>query len=132
MHESTSCSGRSVISILTAVVSKIFKQVNIHKASEPGGLPGRVLRACVDQPASVFTDIFNLSLSKSVIPACFTQTTIVPVPKNIKVTCLNDYCPIAMKSFESLVMVHINTLSPDTMDTHQHSREESTTMPFPP
>ena len=32
----------------------------------------------------VFTDIFNMSLIESVIPTCFKQTTIVPVPKNTK------------------------------------------------
>jgi hypothetical protein len=26
-----------------------------------------------------------------VIPTCFKQTTIVPVPKNTRLTCLNDY-----------------------------------------
>ena len=50
---------------------KTFKQVNIHKAAGQDGLPGRVLRACADQLVSVFTDIFNLSLSESVIPTCF-------------------------------------------------------------
>jgi hypothetical protein len=38
----------------------------------------------------------------------FKQTTIVPVPKNTKVTCLND--------FERLVMAHINTIIPETLD----------------
>jgi hypothetical protein len=52
-----------VITLSAADVSKTFKQVNIHKAAEPGGLPERVLQACADQLASVFTDIFNLSLS---------------------------------------------------------------------
>ena len=57
------------------------------------------------------------SLIKSVIPTCFKQTTIVPVPKSSKVTCLNDYQPIAftsvaMKGFERLVMAHINTIIP--------------------
>ena len=65
MHESTSCSGR-LITLSAADVSKTFKQVNIHKAAGPDGSPGRVLRACADQLASVFTDIFNLSLSESV------------------------------------------------------------------
>ena len=59
-----------------------------------------------------------------VIPSCFKQTTIVPVPKNTKVTCLNDYQPIAltsvpMKCFERLVMAHINTSIPDTLDQLQ-------------
>ena len=80
-----------VITLSIANVSNTLKQVNIHKAAGPDGLPGRVLRACADQLASLVTDTFNLSLSESVIPTCFKQTTIVPVPKNTKVTCLNDY-----------------------------------------
>ena len=74
--------------------------------------------------ASVFTDIFNLSLIESVIPTCFKQTTIAPVPKNTKATCLNDYRPVAltsvaMKCFERLVMAHINTIIQETLDQFQ-------------
>jgi hypothetical protein len=59
---------------------------------------------------------FHLSLTWSVTITCFKLTTIDPMPKNAKVTCLNDYCPvsltsIAMKCFERLVMAHI------TLDT---------------
>jgi hypothetical protein len=57
-----------VITLSADDVSKTFKQVNIHKAAGPDGFPGCVLRACADQLASVFTDIFDLSLSESVIP----------------------------------------------------------------
>ena len=60
-----------VIPLSVVNVSKTFKQVNIHKATGPDRLPGCVLRACADQLASVFTDIFNLSLSESVKPTCF-------------------------------------------------------------
>ena len=74
-----------VITLSVADVSKTFKQVNIHKAAGPDGVRGRVLGACVDPLACVFTDIFNLSLTQSVIPTCFKQITIVPVPKNAKV-----------------------------------------------
>jgi hypothetical protein len=74
-----------------ADVSKTFKQVNIHQDAGPDGLPGRVFRACADQLASVFTDIFNLSLTEFVTPTCFKLTTIVPVPMNTKITCLNNY-----------------------------------------
>jgi hypothetical protein len=66
-----------LIMLSVADVRKTFKQFNIHKAV---GLRGRVLKACADQLASVFTDIFNLSLTESVISTCFKQTTIVPVP----------------------------------------------------
>ena len=52
---------------------------------------------------------------------CFKQTTIVPVPKKVMVTCLNDYRPVALtsvavKCFERLVMAHINTIIPETLD----------------
>ena len=113
-----------VITLSVADVSKTFKQVNIHKAAGPDGLPWRVLRACADQLAGVFTDIFKMSLIESVRPTCFKQTTIIPVPKNTKATCLNDYRPmeltsVAMKCFESLVMAHINTITPETLDSLQ-------------
>jgi hypothetical protein len=77
----------------------------------------------MDQLASVFTDIFNLSLTETAIPTCFKQTTIVSVPKKAKVTCLNDYQPIALKSitmtcFEWLVMAH-NAIIPETLDPFQ-------------
>ena len=62
-----------VITLTVADVNKTFKQVNIHNAAGPDGLPGSVLRACADQLSSVFTDIFNLSLTESVIPTCFKQ-----------------------------------------------------------
>ena len=57
----------------------------------------------------------------------------VPVPKNTKVTCLNDYRPVALTSvtmsrFERLVIPHINTPFPDPLDTLQFaSRTNSST-----
>ena len=44
--------------------------------------------------------------------------------KNTKATCLNDYglialTSVAMKCFESLVMAHINTIIPETLDPVQ-------------
>ena len=46
------------------------------------------------------------------------------MPKEVKVTCLNDYRPVAltsvaMKCFERLVMAHINSILPDTLDPLQ-------------
>ena len=72
------------------LLSKTFKRVNPCKAAGPDGIPSRFLRACADQLAGVFTDIFNLSLSQSVVPTCFKMATIFPVPKKAKVIYLND------------------------------------------
>jgi hypothetical protein len=131
-----------LITLSIADVSKTFKQVNIHKAAGPGGLPRRVFRAGADKLVSVFTDIFNFSLTQSVIPTCFEQTTIVPVPKKAKVTCLNDFRPIALtseaiKCCERLVMAHINTIIPEThgpicMPTNRSTDDSTPHCPFPP
>jgi hypothetical protein len=90
-----------VITLSVAGVNKTFKQVNIHKAAGSDGIPGRVLKVCVDQLASVFTDIFNHFLTGSVIPTCFKQTNIVPMSKEAKIICLNDYRPVALTSTAS-------------------------------
>ena len=92
-----------------------------RKAAGPDGIPSRVLRACADQLAGVFTDIFNQSLSQSAVPTCFKRATTVPVPKKAKVTELNDYRPVAltsviMKCLERLVKDHTTSTLPDTLD----------------
>ena len=104
-----------------ADVSKTFKRVNPRKAAGPDGIPSHFLKACADQLAGVFMDIFNHSLSQSVVPTCFKIATIVPVPKRPKITELNDYRPVAltsviMKFFERLVKDHITSTLPDTLD----------------
>ena len=89
-----------MLPISVAEVSKTFKCDNplACKAPGPDGIPCHILRACADQLAGVFMDIFNLSLSQSVVPTCFKISTIVPVPKKVKVTELNAYRPLALTS----------------------------------
>ncbi len=72
----------------------------------------------------VFTDIFNISLSQAVVPTCFKATTIILVPKKSSPSCFNDYRPVAltpilMKCFERLVMQHIKSVLPPSLDPFQ-------------
>ncbi len=88
------------------------------------GITGRVLRSCADQLAGLFTSIFNESLATSVIPTSFKKSVIIPVPKNSKPSCLNDYRPVAltstvMKVFERLLKKHICSSIPATLDPLQ-------------
>ncbi len=83
-----------------------------------------VLRACAFQLAGVFTDIFNLPLSLSVVPLCFKKSTIVPIPKKNKITCLNDWRPVALtpifsKCFEKLIRDYICSVLPASLDPLQ-------------
>ncbi|KAK1805713.1 hypothetical protein P4O66_001979 [Electrophorus voltai] len=99
-------------------------EIEGQKAAGPDNIPGRVLRECADQLADVLTDIFNISLSCTIVPICFKTTTIVPMPKKFKVSCLNDYSPVAltsiiMKCFKKLVMRHVKTQLPPSLDPLQ-------------
>ncbi len=98
--------------------------MNIRKAAGPDGITGRVLRSCTDQLAGLFTSIFNESLATSVVPTSFKKSVIIPVPKNSKPSCLNDYHPVAltsvvMKFFERLLKKHICSSIPVTLDPLQ-------------
>ncbi|KAI5620338.1 gastrula zinc finger protein XlCGF28.1-like [Silurus asotus] len=113
-----------VLCLTTAEVRKTLCRVNPRKSAGPDNIPGRVLRECAEQLADVFTDIFNISLSSNIVPTCLKTTTIVPVPKKSTVSCLNDYRPVAltpivMKCFERLVMRHIKTQLPPSLDPMQ-------------
>ncbi len=58
------------------------------------------------------------------VPACFKKSTIVPIPKKNKITCLNDWRPIALtpifsKCFEKLVRDYICSVLPASLDPLQ-------------
>ncbi|KAI4879014.1 hypothetical protein NFI96_008915 [Prochilodus magdalenae] len=113
-----------VLCLTAADVRKTLCSVDPRKAAGPDNIPSRVLRECADQLTDVFTDIFNISLSSATVPTCLKATTIIPVQKKSSVSCLNDYRPVAitpiiMKCFERLVMRHIKTLLPPSLDPLQ-------------
>ncbi len=97
-----------VITVLEDEFRRELRRVNVRKAAGPDGITGHILRFCADQLAGLFTSIFNESLATSVVPTSFKKSIIIPVPKNSKPSCLNDYRPVAltsivMKVFERLV-----------------------------
>ncbi len=113
-----------VITVLEDEVRRELRRVNVRKAAGPDGITGRVLRSCADQLAGLFTSIFNESLATSVVSTSFKKSVIIPVPKNSKPSCLNDYRPVAltstvMKVFERLLKKHICSSIPATLDPLQ-------------
>ncbi len=114
----------NAISFFVADVIRSFKRVNIRKDCGYGWHP----RPCAQKmriPNSwVFTDIFNLSLFLSVVPSCFKKSTIVPIPKKNKITCMNDSRPVALtpifsKCFEKLIRDYICSVLPASLDPLQ-------------
>ncbi len=113
-----------VITVSEDEVQRELRRVNVRKAAGPDGIIDRVLRSCAVQLAGLFTSIFNESLATSVVPTSFKKSVIIPVPKNSKPSCLNDYRPVAltstvMKVFERLLKKHICTSIPATLDPLQ-------------
>ncbi len=59
-----------------------------------------------------------------VVPSCFKKSIIVPIPKKNKITCLNDWRPVALtpifsKCFEKLVRDYICSVLPASLDPLQ-------------
>lgn len=112
------------LTLSTSDVYSTLCKVNARKAAGPDGIPGRVLKACAEQLAEVFTDIFNLSLAQTTVPTIFKTSTIVPVPKHSTASVSNDFRPVALtpiiaKCFEKLVASHLKSCLPATLDPFQ-------------
>ncbi len=118
-------SSNHVITVSEDEVRRELRRVNVRKAAGPDGITGTVvLRSCADQLAGLFTSIFNESLATSVVPTSFKKSVIIPVPKNSKPSCLNEYRPVAltstvMKVFERLLKKQICSSIPATLDPLQ-------------
>ncbi|KAM9313509.1 uncharacterized protein KZ484_025085 [Pholidichthys leucotaenia] len=89
--------------INTADTQRTLTRVNPRKAAGPDNIPGHVLRDCASELVDVLTDIYNISLSQAIVPRCFKTSIIVPVAKKPVVSCLNDYCPVALTP---IVLLH--------------------------
>ncbi|KAK3530992.1 hypothetical protein QTP70_007848 [Hemibagrus guttatus] len=85
-----------VLCLSMADVRRTLCRANPWMSAGPDNIPGRVLRECAEQLVDVFTDIISIFLSTTIVPMCLKTTTIIPMPKKSTVSCLNNYCPIAL------------------------------------
>ena len=113
-----------VLCLSAESVKRALSTINPRKATGPDNIPGRVLRDCAEELKDIFTDIFNTSLSQAAVPSHLKTSIIIPVPKKPAPSCFNDYRPVAltpivMKCFERLVMSHIKSILPPTLDPFQ-------------
>lgn len=105
-------------------VRTTFKRLKIRKAAGPDGISPALLSHCAAQLAPVFSTIFNTSLSQCTVPQCFKCSIIIPVPKSSKITCLNDFRPVAltsvvMKAFEQIILAYLKSCTSLKMDSYQ-------------
>ncbi|KAI4882104.1 hypothetical protein NFI96_000101 [Prochilodus magdalenae] len=114
----------AILDLCSSYVRHTLSRVNVRSAAGPDGVPGRVLRACAHELSGVFAHIFNLLLAQAAVPTIFKTATIVPVPKHPTASVLNDFRPVALtpiisKCFERLVLSHLKSCLPATLDPHQ-------------
>ena len=105
-------------------VKSQLKKLNVKKAAGPDGISPRVLKLCADQLCSIIHTLYSLSLSKCEIPTLWKTSCIIPVPKKVNISCLNDLRPVAltshlMKVFERLFLKKIRPLVHDFQDPLQ-------------
>ncbi len=89
------------------------------KAPGPDCVTPACLKSCADQLAPIFTQIFNRSLELCEVPSCFKCSTIILIPMKPKITGLNDYRPVVMKSFEKLVLAYLKGITGPLLDLLQ-------------
>ncbi len=86
-----------------------------------------------------FLQIFSICPSLCLwFPHASKKSTIVPIPKKNKITCLNDWRPVALTPifsnfFEKLVREHICSVLPASLDPLQfaYRSNRSTDVPLP-
>jgi hypothetical protein len=112
------------LALTPADVIKTLSRLNTRKAAGPDRITPRLLRTCAWELADVLTDISNRSLYLGIVPKCFKESTIIPVPKSKSVSTLNDYRPVAltshiMKCLERLVISYVKPKLDKDLDRYQ-------------
>ncbi|KAL0151904.1 hypothetical protein M9458_052796 [Cirrhinus mrigala] len=82
-------------------------------------------RVLYNQTRNTLNKIFNRSLELCEVPSCFKRSTVIPIPKNPKITGLNDYRPLAltsviMKSLEKLVLAYLKDICQGSVTSVKH------------
>ena len=83
------------ISISTAGIQKLLKEVDTKKASGPDNIPAWVLKHCAREIAPIFSKLFSLSLNTSNIPYDWLTASVTPVFKKGDLGNPANYHPIS-------------------------------------
>ena len=100
------------INVTEQGVSKLLKDLKVHKASGPDKIPNRVLRELADEIAPVLTAVYNQSFTSDTTPKDWKNALITPVYKKGNVHLASNYRPVSLtyvacKLLEHIVCSHI-------------------------
>ena len=86
------------VEVLVSEVCDLLRDLDSRKACGPDLLPARLLKEGAEEISSSLCKIFNLSLSKGVLPQDWTSAHIVPVHKKNDRSNPSNYRPISLTS----------------------------------
>lgn len=96
--------GLSNMVFTTEMVFKELSQLDVNKSCGPDNLSPQVLKKCAVQLAPSLTKLFNLCMSKSVLPSQWKSANIIPVFKKGDKDDVCNYRPISLLCIVSKVM----------------------------
>lgn len=85
-------------------IQTAFLKLDASKASFPGELPIKLIKACSNELAVPFTAVVNQCLSEGTFPTRFKTAVVIPIPKKSSVESANDLRPISKTSIFSKVL----------------------------
>ena len=95
------------IHIGEAGVLKLLNNINSHKATDPDGIPARLLHEYANHIAPALTKIFQISVNRGTIPDEWRSALIVPVFKKGDRHQASNYRPVSLTSIACKLLEHI-------------------------
>ena len=88
-------------------VLKILKNINIHKAMGPDGIPNILLKTCAEEISYGLSAIFQYSLDTGTLPLDWRNANVTPVFKKGDRHLAENYRPVSLTSVSCKIMEHI-------------------------
>ena len=92
-------------------INKLLQNINIHKASGPDNIHGRILKECTTQIAPILTTLFSLSLKTGKIPDDWRYASVCPAFKKGDKNNPINYRPISLTCIICKLLEHVVTSS---------------------
>ena len=88
-------------------VAKLLKDLKLHKAPGPDGIPAEILKLAADEVAPALGCIFQKSLDTGTLPSDWLCANVAPIFKKGDRSVASNYRPISLTSICCKTMEHI-------------------------
>ena len=99
------------ITVTEAGVSKLLRNLKIHKATGPDGISTRILKELYEELAPIYTMFFQTSINEGVVPSEWKKADVVPIYKKGPKSKAENYRPVSLTSVSCKLLEHIITSS---------------------